>query len=428
MSNPQGTFPRTLPNLNVGTIGHHLHGKTTLSAALTRVLTPLYQGRNRSLSIQEIVSGGFRRRWALESTAEDQKTIIPNKLEYETPRRHYTHADLPGMRRYYRNTARGLSELDAVILVVAADSSLMAQSREHLLLARAMGIQRAIVFLNKCDLVSDEAMLDLVEAEAREALLVAGFSGNEARVLRGAALPAYHGDARWTPTLLSLAEALDLDLPQPAAPEGQELFFEITEHYPAKGARGGPVVLGRLQRGTLQRGETLRLLGRGEEAREVVVTDLEICREKSQDVLPGEIAGLLLRPLREEKQRPLLPRRGQLLVRPGTAPLRQRFTARLSTLPTAHGGRHTPFFDGHQVQLYLGADDVTANLRLDEWSIGVEPGTTATVEVQLSRPAWIEPGKRFAARDGCDGFRHLHGGVVTWGGTLGTGVVEQILA
>jgi elongation factor Tu len=416
------TYSRALPNLNVGTIGHHPHGKTTLSAALTQVLAARYGGRNRALTVREIVKGGIVRNWD-NPTPDMQRTIAANKLEYETAQRHYSHSDLPGLRGYYRNTSIGVSELDAVILVVAADSSVMAQSREHLLLAKGAGVSRAVVFINKCDLVSDETLIDLAESEARQVLNDCGFSGDDARVLRGAALPVLAGDVRWEAPVLALAEALDLDVPQPHFTAEAPAILEITE-VPNKPS--GVVAVGRLVQGTLRRGDLLQLLGRGGDPVRVKVSDLEVCGGKVNEGLAGETVGVLLSGGKDFSR--LLVRRGKLLVAQGLAPLRSRFTAEIKVLTTAHGGRHTPFFDGHQVQLYLGADDVTANVRLPQWSVGIEPGATAQIEFQLWRPARVEVGRGFTVRDGCDGLQFLHGGGPNWGGTVGLGRVTQVLA
>ena len=413
---------RGRPHLSVGAIGHYRHGKTTLAAALTRVLQQHHGGVNKAVSVLDIARGAFRRDaptgW-LRSLPSDV-TVDVNKLFYESPQRFYGHLDLPGRVEFYKNTASGASQLDAVIVVISAEESVMPQTREYLLLAKQSGAQQFVVFINKCDLVEDLSLLDLIEEEARLAASECGLDGNALPVLRGAALPALNGDPTWEATVLSLVQALDTELIQPERLLDAPPLLEIEKVLHPK--PGECIVLGRLARGILQRELTLEVIGRNlDDPLVVKLLDLEMFHRKVDEGRGGDILGLRLKAPKSS-----LIRRGHILCAPNTAVLRENFSVEATLLTTEEGGRHTPVFDGHMAQFYMGTDNVTGTLRLPNNVIGVAPGQTFTAEVALSRPALVETGRTFTLRDGCDGLRRLHGGPRTWGGTAGFGHITKV--
>jgi elongation factor Tu len=414
---------RARPHISIGTIGHYRHGKTTLAAALTRVLTKHHGGLNKAMQVVDIVKGGFRRNvpargwiWSLPTDV----TVDVNKLFYESPQRFYGHLDLPGRVEFYKNMSCGASQLDAAILVISAEESVMAQSREYLLLAKQAGAKQFIVFINKCDLIEDDSLLDLIEEESRLAASECGLDGNSISVLRGSALLAYEGNATWETTVLSLAQALDAEFYQPERLLDAPPLMEIEKVF----FLGPPecIVLGRLSRGVIKRDHTLEIIGRGlEKPYSAKVVDIEMFHKKVDEARGGDIVGIKLRGPHKRQLR-----RGQILCTPGTALLRDQFTIEATLLTTEEGGRHTPLFDGHMAQFYMGADNVTGTIRLPGDVVGVAPGQTFTAEVVLSRAALVEVGRTFAVRDGCDGLRRLHGGPRAWAGTAGFGQITKV--
>jgi elongation factor Tu len=408
---------RDRPHLSVGTIGHYRHGKTTLAAALTYVLSKQHGGLNVALLTSEITRGVVRSGWI--NTMPGDITAQIDKLSYESPQRLYGHLDLPGRLEFYKNVACGSSQLDAAILVISAEESVMPQTREYLLLAKQAGAKQFLFFINKCDLIEDLSLLDLIEEEARLAASQCDLDGNAIPVLRGSALAALSGDANWESTILALAQALDTDLSQPerlldAPPlmEIEKAFFRSTSDC---------IVLGRLTRGLIQREHTLEIIGRNLETPiSAKVLDIEMFRRKVDEARGGDIVGLRLQLKGKGK-----PQRGHLLCAPKTAVLRQQFSMEATLLTTEEGGRHTPIFDGHMAQFYMGTDNVTGTIRLPIDVIGIAPGQTFSAEVALSRPALVETDRTFSFRDGCDGLRRLHGGPRAWGGTAGFGQITK---
>jgi elongation factor Tu len=412
---------RSRPHLNVGTIGHHRHGKTTLAAALTRVLTTQHGGLNKAVSVVDIARGGFRRHqpsgWLKAIPSE--VTVDVNKVFYESPQRFYGHVDLPGRIEFYKNMARGASQVDAVILVISAEESIMPQTREYLLLAKQLGASQLIIFINKCDLIEDLSLLDLIEEEARLVVSELGLDGNAIPVLRGSALLALNGNATWETTILSLAQALDADLNQPERLLDAPPLLEIEKVF----LRGPSdyIVLGRLARGMIRREHTLEIIGSNLETPiSAKVIDIEMFHRKVNEAIGGDIIGLRLQTTGK-----LLLRRGHILCAPKTAILRQQFSIEATLLTTKEGGRHTPIFDGHMAQFYMGTNNITGTLQLPTDVIGIAPGQTFIAEVALSRPALLETGRSFIIRDGCDGLRRLHGGPRVWGGTAGFGHITK---
>jgi elongation factor Tu len=412
---------RSRPHLSVGTIGHHRHGKTTLTAALTRVLTAQNGGLNKPISVADIARGSFRRDQPLGwlKALSSDVTVDVNKVFSESSQRFYGHIDLPGRIEFYKNMARGSSQLDAAILVISAEESIMSQTREYLMLAKQLGASQLIIFINKCDLVEDLSLLDLIEEEARLVASELGFDGNAVPVLRGSALLALHGNATWETTILSLAQALDADLTQPERLLDAPPFMEIEKVF----LRGPSdyIVLGRLARGMIRREQTLEVIGRNlETPLSAKVIDIEMFHRKINEAIGGDIIGLRLQ---TKGKLPL--QRGHILCTPKTTILRQQFSMEATLLTTEEGGRHTPIFDGHMAQFYMGTDNITGTLQLPTDVIGIAPGQTFIAEVALSRPAFVETGRSFIIRDGCDGLRRLHGGPRVWGGTAGFGHITR---
>lgn len=414
------SFLRDRPHLNVGTLGHTGHGKTTLSAALTQVLAKKYGSASpwapRPLSVIDICRGGLRR--ALDG---GMITVRANELEYESSRRHYSHLDCPGRRNYLKNTAVSASLLDAIVLVVAADESVMAQTREHALLARQAGVSRVVVFLNKCDRVTDGDLLDIAEEEARQMLADCGFSGDEVPVIRGAALPAYEGDPHWESSLHALLDVLDQEVSIPVRELDGPVLLPVHHTHPHA---QGTILVGRLERGTLRRGQELEVVGLGDEPLSGRALDMEIFRRKVEEGQAGDYISVLFAKNKDRGPFRVL-RRGHVLAAPGSVKPRREFSCDVYMLKTEEGGRHTPFFDGHISHFFLKTASVTGVFRLTK-AVGVWPGRRASLNVTLDRPVFLEKGMTFSFRDGCDGFQRLHGGGPTWGGTAGVGVITQV--
>ena len=390
-------FNRTKPHVNVGTIGHIDHGKTTLTAALVKVQSK--KGLAKAISYQDIAKGGTVR--------DDTKTvtIAVSHVEYESGARHYAHVDCPGHADYIKNMITGAAQMDGAILVVSALDSVMPQTREHVLLARQVGLQHLVVFLNKCDQVEDPEMLDLVEMEVRELLNKYKFDGDTATVVRGAALPALQGDAKWEDTIGQLLTALDSKIPEPVRETEKPFLMAIEDVFSIKGR--GTVVTGRVERGVVKVGETVQIVGY-RPTRESVVTGVEMFRKLLDQGQAGDNVGVLLRGIEKNDVE-----RGQILAKPGTVTPHTKFEAEVYVLKKEEGGRHTPFFTNYRPQFYMRTTDVTGTCELPEGVKMVMPGDNITMTITLITPVGLEEQMRFAIREG--------------GRTVGAGIVTKVL-
>jgi len=390
-------FVRKKPHVNVGTIGHIDHGKTTLTAALLRVQEKA--GLAKGIKYADIAKGGIVR--------DDSKTvtIAVSHVEYESPKRHYAHVDCPGHADYIKNMITGAAQMDGAILVVSALDSVMPQTREHVLLARQVGLTHIVVFLNKCDAVEDPDMLDLVEMEARELLSKYNFNGDGATVVRGAALPALNGDAKWEKTVTELVAALDKDIPEPIRDVDKPFLMAVEDVFSIKGR--GTVATGRIERGRVKVGEEVAIIG-FETNNLTVVTGVEMFRKSMDEGQAGDNVGCLLRGIEKEGIE-----RGQVLAKPGSIKPHKKFTGEVYVLKKEEGGRHTPFFTNYRPQFYIRTTDVTGSVMLPEGVKMVMPGDNVTVEVELITTVALEEQMRFAIREG--------------GKTVGAGVVTKII-
>jgi elongation factor Tu len=390
-------FVRKKPHVNVGTIGHIDHGKTTLTAALLRVQEKA--GLAKGIKYADIAKGGIVR--------DDSKTvtIAVSHVEYESPKRHYAHVDCPGHADYIKNMITGAAQMDGAILVVSALDSVMPQTREHVLLARQVGLTHIVVFLNKCDAVEDVDMLDLVEMEARELLSKYNFNGDGATVVRGAALPALQGDATWEKTVTELVAALDKDIPEPVRDVDKPFLMAVEDVFSIKGR--GTVATGRIERGRVKVGEEVAIIG-FEVNNLTVVTGVEMFRKSMEEGQAGDNVGCLLRGIEKEGIE-----RGQVLAKPGSIKPHKKFTGEVYVLKKEEGGRHTPFFTNYRPQFYIRTTDVTGSVMLPEGVKMVMPGDNVTVEVELITNVALEEQMRFAIREG--------------GKTVGAGVVTKII-
>ena len=390
-------FVRKKPHVNVGTIGHIDHGKTTLTAALLRVQEKA--GLAKGIKYADIAKGGIVR--------DDSKTvtIAVSHVEYESPKRHYAHVDCPGHADYIKNMITGAAQMDGAILVVSALDSVMPQTREHVLLARQVGLTHIVVFLNKCDAVEDVDMLDLVEMEARELLSKYNFNGDGATVVRGAALPALQGDPKWEKTVTELVSALDKDIPEPVREVDKPFLMAVEDVFSIKGR--GTVATGRIERGRVKVGEEVAIIG-FETNNLTVVTGVEMFRKSMEEGQAGDNVGCLLRGIEKEGIE-----RGQVLAKPGSIKPHKKFTGEVYVLKKEEGGRHTPFFTNYRPQFYIRTTDVTGSVMLPEGVKMVMPGDNVTVEVELITNVALEEQMRFAIREG--------------GKTVGAGVVTKIL-
>src|SRR5215831_7465029 len=379
-------FNRNKPHVNVGTIGHIDHGKTTLTAAIVKVQSK--KGLAKEISYKDIAKGG---------TVRDETktvTIAVAHVEYESDKRHYAHVDCPGHADYIKNMITGAAQMDGAILVVSALDSVMPQTREHVLLARQVGLNHIVVFLNKCDAVEDQDMLDLVEMEARELLNKYNFNGDGATIVRGAALPALNGDPKWEKTVTELVAALDKDIPEP-----------VRDVFSIKGR--GTVATGRIERGRVKVGEEVAIIG-FEVNQLTTVTGVEMFRKSMDEGQAGDNVGCLLRGIEKEGIE-----RGQVLAKPGTIKPHKKFFGEVYVLKKEEGGRHTPFFTNYRPQFYIRTTDVTGSVKLPEEVKMVMPGDSVTVEVELITTVALEEQMRFAIREG--------------GKTVGAGVVTKII-
>jgi len=396
------TFDRTKPHVNVGTIGHVDHGKTTLTAALLNTLSR--QGSGFSATVKGVDD--------IDKAPEEKArgiTISLSHSEYETPARHYAHIDAPGHADYIKNMITGAAQMDGAILVVAATDGPMPQTREHVLLARQVGVPKIIVFMNKCDMVDDADMLDLVETEVRELLDKNGFDGANAPVIRGSALKALESKDntdQWAAKIIELANALDTYIPTPVRETDKPFLMPIEDIFSIEGR--GTVVTGKIERGIVKLAEEIEIVGLKDTAKSAV-TGIEMFNKQLNEGMAGDNAGLLLRGVKKEDLT-----RGQVLAKPGSVTPHTDFEAEVYILKKEEGGRHTPFFTGYKPQFYVRTTDVTGEVSLNEGVEMVMPGDTVTFKVKLVAPIALEVQQKFAIREG--------------GKTVGAGVVTKINA
>ncbi|WP_437600426.1 elongation factor Tu [Sorangium sp. So ce590] len=391
-------FSRTKPHVNVGTIGHIDHGKTTLTAALVKVQSK--RNLAKAISYADIAKGG---------TVRDETktvTIAAAHVEYESVNRHYAHVDCPGHADYIKNMITGAAQMDGAILVVSALDSVMPQTREHVLLARQVGLNHIVVFLNKCDAVDDPEMLDLVEMEVRELLSKYKFDGDNAPVVRGASLPALQGDPKWEETIQQLLAALDSYIPEPVRDIDKPFLMAIEDVFSIKGR--GTVATGRIERGIIKVGDEVQIIG-FKDTKKSIVTGVEMFRKLLDQGQAGDNVGCLLRGVEKEEIE-----RGQVLAKPGSITPHTKFTGEVYVLKKEEGGRHTPFFTNYRPQFYIRTTDVTGTVNLPEGVKMVMPGDNITMTIELIAPVALEEQMRFAIREG--------------GKTVGAGVVTKILA
>jgi elongation factor Tu len=390
-------FVRSKTHVNVGTIGHIDHGKTTLTAALVKVQSK--KGLAKAISYQDIAKGG---------TVRDETktvTIAVSHVEYESQKRHYAHVDCPGHADYIKNMITGAAQMDGAILVVSALDSVMPQTREHVLLARQVGLTHMVVFLNKCDQVEDAEMLELVEMEVRELLNKYKFDGNGAKIIRGAALPALQGDAKWEEQIGNLLDALDTQIPEPVRDVDKPFLMAIEDVFSIKGR--GTVVTGRVERGIVKTGEEVEIVG-FRDTRKTVVTGVEMFRKLLDQGQAGDNIGVLLRGIEKNEVE-----RGQILSKPGSVTPHKKFEGEVYVLKKEEGGRHTPFFTNYRPQFYMRTTDVTGTCALPEGTKMVMPGDNITMTIEMITPVGLEEQMRFAIREG--------------GRTVGAGIVTKVI-
>jgi elongation factor Tu len=389
-------FERTKPHVNVGTIGHIDHGKTTLTAAITKVLA------KNNPKVQ------FRAFDSIDNAPEERErgiTIAVSHVEYETANRHYAHMDCPGHADYIKNMITGAAQMDGAILVVAATDGPMPQTREHILLARQVGVPYIVVFLNKCDMVEDPELLELVELEVRELLKSYQFPGDAVPVIRGSALQALNGDEKWEKKILELMAAVDEKVPLPVRDIDKPFAMPIEDIFSISGR--GTVVTGRVERGKVKVGEEIEIVG-FRATQKKVVTGVEMFRKLLDEGLAGDNVGLLLRGTEKDDVE-----RGQVVCKPGSITPHTKFKAEAYVLTKEEGGRHTPFFTGYRPQFYFRTTDVTGDVKLPQGVEMVMPGDNVSCEVALITPVALEKGLRFAIREG--------------GHTVGAGAVTDII-
>jgi elongation factor Tu len=395
-------FERTKPHVNVGTIGHVDHGKTTLTAALTKVSADKGYG-TKYVAYDEVAKASESQG---RRDATKILTIATSHVEYETPNRHYAHVDCPGHADYVKNMITGAAQMDGAILVVSAVDGPMPQTREHILLARQVNVPQIVVFLNKCDLVEDAELLDLVELEVRELLSKYDFPGDETPVIRGSASGAIGGDANWIGKIEELYNALDTYIPQPVREVDKPFLLPVEDVFSITGR--GTVATGRIERGKIKVGEEVALVGFGSDKKSVV-TGVEAFRKLLDDGQAGDNVGLLLRGVDKKDIE-----RGMVLAKPGSIKPHTKFEAEVYVLNKDEGGRHTPFFKGYRPQFYFRTTDVTGSIELPAGTEMVMPGDNIQMSIELISPIAMEEQVRFAIREG--------------GRTVGAGVVTKILA
>ena len=389
-------FDRSKPHLNIGTIGHVDHGKTTLTAAITKVLSEKGLSEARSFD-------------SIDNAPEEKErgiTIATAHVEYSTEKRHYAHVDCPGHADYVKNMITGAAQMDGAIIVVAATDGPMPQTREHILLARQVGVPSLVVFMNKVDAVDDAELLDLVEMEVRDLLNQYEFPGDTIPVIRGSALGALNGEAKWVESVMNLMNAVDEHIPMPKRDIDKPFLMPIEDVFSITGR--GTVGTGRIERGIVKVGEEVEIVGLGAKQKSTV-TGVEMFRKLLDEGRAGDNVGLLLRGVEKEQLE-----RGMVVIKPGTSTPHTKFTAEIYVLSKEEGGRHTPFFKGYRPQFYFRTTDVTGVVELPEGVEMVMPGDRISVTVELIAPIAMEEALRFAVREG--------------GRTVGAGVVKKIIA
>ena len=388
-------FDRSKPHVNIGTIGHVDHGKTTLTAAITKRQA-------------EKFGGEFVDYANIDKAPEERErgiTINTAHVEYQTAKRHYAHVDCPGHADYVKNMITGAAQMDGAILVIAATDGPMAQTREHILLSRQVGVPRMVVFMNKCDMVDDEELLDLVEMEIRELLNEYGFDGDNTPIIRGSALKALEGDPKYVEAIDKLMDAVDEWIPTPVRDTDKPFLMSIEDVFTITGR--GTVVTGRVERGKLKLNDTVEIVGL-KPTKSTVVTGIEMFRKQLDFAEAGDNAGVLLRGISREDVE-----RGQVLAKPGSVTPHTKFKAEVYVLSKEEGGRHTPFFSNYRHQFYFRTTDVTGVVQLPQGVEMVMPGDNVTMEVELIAPIAVENGTEFSIREG--------------GRTVGAGKVTEIL-
>jgi elongation factor Tu len=391
-------FERTKPHVNIGTIGHIDHGKTTLTAAITKVLHEKFPTLNQVSAFEQIDKAPEERQRGI--------TISIAHVEYQTEKRHYAHVDCPGHADYIKNMITGAAQMDGAILVVAATDGPMPQTREHVLLARQVGVPAIVVALNKCDMVDDDEILELVELEVRELLTEYEFPGDDLPVIRVAALPVLNGDAKWSDSVMELMDAVDNYIPQPVREVDKPFLMPVEDVFTITGR--GTVVTGRIERGVIKVMETVDIIGIRDSKQTTTVTGVEMFRKLLDEGQAGENVGLLLRGTKREDVE-----RGMVVIKPGTTTPHTNFEARVYILSKEEGGRHTPFFNNYRPQFYFRTTDVTGVVNLPEGTDMVMPGDNTDMSVQLIQPIAMEEELKFAIREG--------------GRTVGAGRVTKII-
>src|SRR6187399_3533856 len=389
-------FERTKPHVNVGTIGHVDHGKTTLTAAITTVLSKLFGGEAKAYD-------------QIDAAPEEKArgiTINTAHVEYETKNRHYAHVDCPGHADYVKNMITGAAQMDGAILVCSATDGPMPQTREHILLARQVGVPALVVFMNKVDLVDDTELLDLVEMEVRELMTYYSFPGDTMPVIRGSALGALNGEAKWVAKIDELMDAVDNFIPIPIRLIDKDFLMPVEDVFSITGR--GTVATGRIERGVIKTGDPVQILGMGAENLKSTITGVEMFRKILDRGEAGDNVGLLLRGIEKEQIR-----RGMVICKPGSVKPHAKFKAEVYVLSKEEGGRHTPFFNKYRPQFYLRTTDVTGEVTLPSGVEMVMPGDNIQMNVKLITPIAMEKGLRFAIREG--------------GRTVGAGQVTEII-
>ena len=388
-------YDRSKPHVNIGTIGHVDHGKTTLTAAITNVLAK--KGFAEAVDYANIDKAPEERERGI--------TINTAHVEYQTEKRHYAHVDCPGHADYVKNMITGAAQMDGAILVIASTDGPMAQTREHILLSRQVGVPRMVVFMNKCDMVDDEELLDLVEMEIRELLSEYGFDGDKTPIIRGSALKALEGDAKYSDKIMELMDAVDTWVETPARDNEKPFLMPIEDVFTITGR--GTVVTGRVERGQLKLNDEIEIIGL-RDTKKSVVTGIEMFRKQLDYAEAGDNAGILLRGVNREDVE-----RGQVLAKPGTVTPHTKFKAQVYVLSKEEGGRHTPFFSNYRPQFYFRTTDVTGVIELPEGVEMVMPGDNVEMTVELIAPIAIENGTKFSIREG--------------GRTVGSGNISEII-
>jgi elongation factor Tu len=391
-------FERTKPHVNIGTIGHVDHGKTTLTAAITMVLNKRF-GSGEAISYDNIDKAPEERERGI--------TISTSHVEYETEKRHYAHVDCPGHADYVKNMITGAAQMDGAILVVSAADGPMPQTREHILLSRNVGVPKIVVFLNKQDMVDDEELIELVEMEVRELLSEYDFDGDGTPIVVGSALKAIEEpDGPWGDKIVKLMEEVDAYVPQPERDTDKPFLMPVEDVFSITGR--GTVATGRVERGVVKTGDNVEIVGLAEEARTVVVTGVEMFRKLLDEAQAGDNIGALLRGVQRNEIE-----RGQVLAKPKSINPHIKFESEVYVLSKEEGGRHTPFFNGYRPQFYFRTTDVTGDIKLEEGVEMVMPGDNSKFTIELITPIAIEEGLRFSIREG--------------GRTVGSGVVTKVL-